>query len=177
MVSSDVRIERAWQKCKGWITRFDGTPNETYLPEIAIDLFPRGIETLAGESTDLRVTAISAENAEQAQNVRAESIQDYLVFFQKGVIAGLNVNYTANLTGFPLDLHMVVTLERKRWVNLEIVWWADQAFPDDSDARARFNAILANFIYLQGLFGSPRLYVGPESIDRPGDDASSWMEV
>jgi len=177
MNPTDIRVERAWQKSKDWATQFDGTPNEAYLADIAIDLFPKGVEKIAQTLKDLRVAVISAEEEAQSQNVRPETLQEYLAFFQKGVIGGLNINYTARVADFDLDLHIVVSLVRKRWVDLEIVWWADQAFPDDTDYHERFNAIARYFMELQDLFKAPHLYLGPESIDKPGSDLSTWIEI
>ena len=177
MNPTDERVQQAWQKNKNWITQFDGSPNEAFLSEIAIDLFLKGVEKLAQESPDLRVAVISVDVDAQSQNIRPDSLQEYLILLQKGAIGGMHINYTAHLADFDLDLHMVVSLERKRWVDLEIVWWADQAFPDDTDHHQRFTEITRYFLYLQDLFKSPRLYFGPESIDKPGSDLSSWVEI
>ncbi len=176
MDAAEKRIDRAWQNTRDWITDFDGSPTETYLTGIAADTLPQAIETLARQSENFRLSTISGQEADLSQPVGLETFPDNLARLIKGEIAGLNANYAARLQGFDLDIHLVVHVAGERQVDLEIIWWGDQAFPDDTDHAQRFRSIIDYFIGLQSLFKASKLYIGPESWDKPGT-GESWIEV
>lgn len=176
MESNQDRINKAWKESKKWVTEFDGTAYQAVLPKVAMDILPHAFAVLEKDSENLRVSIYSGDSVGAPEFVSTETIQLNVSRLLKDEISGLDVNYTAKLPGYDLDVHMIVhTIARDR-VDLEIVWWSDQAFPDDTDHQARFQALISYFLFLQQLFKAPKLYIGPESLEEP-DKESSWVEV
>ncbi len=169
------RIDRAWGKCKNWITEFDGSATETYLAGVPIDSLPQAFDALAKQSSNLRVSTISGQNQEQGQFVSPESILQNVALLSKHEIADLSINLTARPADFDVDLHMIVDSVEDKQVGLEIVWWSDQVF-DDNDPYKRFQALIEYFISLQMLFQARGLFVSPETVEPPGP-GTSWVEV
>lgn len=176
MDNEQKRMERAWQKSKSWITEFDGSATEAYLTNVDIGGLPQAFAALAQGSQDFRVSVISGDTEDQPQFVSPETIQNHITRLQKGQIAGLNMNYMTRLDGFDLNAHMVVHTLGQQKVDLEVVWWADQVFTEEADPYQRFQALVQYFFNLQSLFQAARLYIGPETFERPSS-GSSWLEI
>jgi hypothetical protein len=170
------RINKAWKESKAWITEFDGTAYQTVLPKVSMEVLPHAFQTLANESDNFRVSIYSAEAGGKPEFVSPESIQLNIARLLQDEISGLDANFAAKLPGYDLDLHLVIHTVARDRVDLEFVWWSDQAFPDDTNYEERFRGLAGYFIYLQSLFKSPKVYIGPESLEEPGKD-SSWVEV
>jgi hypothetical protein len=170
------RIERAWRECKGWITEVTGLATEVYLMDIPASTLPQSVETLSQQSIDFRISIISVENEEQSQFVSIDSIKKNIDQFLSGQIAGLNINYTARLDGFDLDIHMIFHEETNQIVHLEFVWWSDQAFPDDVNHYDRFTSVIRYFIELQTSFLASKMFIGPENFEKP-EPGSTWVEI
>jgi hypothetical protein len=171
------RIERAWQNSKDWITEFDGSATEAYLTNAAVERLPQTFAELAGQFKTFRVSTISTEDEEVSEFVSPESIAENVARLQRGEIAGLNVNASTRLEGFDLDLHIIVNTIGSRKVDLEMVWWSDQIFPEDVEPRSRFDALVRYFIQLQDQFKAAKLYIGPETFDKPSPGSLSWVEI
>lgn len=176
MDSIQKRIERAWSESKGWIAEVTGLATEIYLLDVPVDSLPQAFQDISQQSTDFRISIISGENEEQSQFVSLESIKKNIEQFSSGQIAGLNINYTARLTGFDLDIHMIIQEENKQMVDLEIVWWSDQVFPDDVNNHDRFISVILYFIDLQNVFHASKMFIGPENFEKPGH-GSTWVEI
>jgi hypothetical protein len=177
MMDQNQRIEQAWRKTRLWITQFDGAPTEAYLSNVDADTLPQSMLSLAGQSGAFRIGVISGKGGEESQDISPESLPEYLARFLAGKLAGLNVNSVAHPGASDLDLHVILHTLGSRKVDLEIVWWADQAFPEGVDQHARIRELLAYFMSLQDLFGAPKLYVGPEAYDKPGPGSLTWVEI
>jgi hypothetical protein len=173
----DPRIEQAWRKTRDWITQFDGSPTEAYLDNVDATTLPQSVQALSAQTADLRVAVIAGKGGEESQDVSLASLPESLARLQSGKLAGLSVNAIAHPGDFDLDLHIVVHTLGNRKVDLEIVWWADQAFPDGVSAPERIHRLLAYFIELQALFGAAKLYIGPETYEKPGPGSESWVEI
>lgn len=179
MYANQKRIERAWQNLRGWITEFDGSATQTYLTNISTDILLQAVKSLAEQSANFRVATISGEEEVQSQIVRPETIQENLARLLTDEIAELNINYVASLEGLDLDIHMVVNTVGGQKVDLEIVWWSDQVFSDLEEAEnfSYFQTLMEYFIALQELFNAQKLYVGPETFDRPRPGSDQWEEI
>jgi hypothetical protein len=171
------RIEQAWRKTRDWITQFDGAPTEAYLTNVDSATLPQAVQALAGQTADLRLAAIGGKGGEESQDIPLESLPESLARLQSGKLYGLNVNAVAQPGGLDLDLHVVLHTLGNRKVDLEIVWWADQAFPEGANVPERIRGLLAYFMEIQGLFGAAKLYVGPETYEKPGPGSESWVEI
>lgn len=171
------RIDRAWRACKDWITEFDGSASETYLTGVDTGALPQAFQSLAQQAQDFRVSIISGEDEEAAQFIPPEALQNNVDRLLRDEIVGLNANYSAHLEGFDLDVHLVVETVGQRQVDLELIWWADQVFSEEVEAYEAFKTLLGYFTGLQDLFHARRLYLGPESLDRPTPKSTDWIEV
>ena len=170
------RISRAWKESKSWITEFDGTPFQAIFPKVAMEILPHSFETLSKDSANFRVSIYGGESGGEPQFVGPETIQLNVARLLKDEISGLDANYTANLPGLDLDVHLIVHTVARDRVDLELVWWSDQVFPDDTDHQAMFQTVMSYFIFLQDLFKAPKVYVGPESLEDPDED-TPWVEL
>jgi hypothetical protein len=177
MMDQKQRIEQAWRKTRQWITLFDGAPTEAYLSNVDSETLPQAVMTLAGQSNSFRIGAIIGKGGDQSQDLSLENLPENLVKFQTGKVSALNLNAIVNPGSFDLDLHIVLHTLGSRKVDLEIVWWADQVFPDEVDTQARIRELLGYFMELQTLFWAPKLYVGPEAYDKPGPGSLTWLEI
>ncbi len=167
------RIERSWKECRSWITKFDGSPNETYLLPVAIDILPPAFQTLSRQTEDFRVSAISKE----ARFVPLDELPENLDRLQKKEVDELNANFTVRLSAFDLDIHMIVYLLEPSKAALELDWWGDQVFLEDGDPFDQYKILIPYFISLQELFNSPHLYLSPETGEKPGQQTTAWIEV
>ncbi len=176
-MDQNQRIDLAWRKSRDWITQFDGAPTEAYLANIDVEGLPAALKTLAGMTSSLRIAAIGGREKVLSSDIALDSLPDALARLQAGKLSGLNVNTLARPGGMDLDLHMVIHTIGSRKVDLEIIWWADQAFPDGVEPSARIRELLGYFMDLQALFSAQRLYVGPETYEKPGPGSLSWVEI
>jgi hypothetical protein len=177
MEISTKRIDRAWQETKDWITEFDGSATQAYLPGITDHHLAKGLQQVAGQAQDFRITIVSAEDEGTAVFADLDTLAFNVDRLRAGQIAGLNINCKMLLDDLPLELHLVIHPSGKTKADLEIVWWADQVFDEEGDARARFNGLIGYFITLQNLFQSGKLYIGPESFEKPRPGSQSWIDI
>ncbi len=188
-----TRIDRAWQKCKSWITDFDGSATETYLPNVTPDTLAAGLAKLAPSILNLRISKLSSapsgeydegedyeedETEDRPEFIGLETLSAHVTLLQKDEIAGLNINYTVRLLeDLDLDLHIVVHPAEKKKIDLELVWWADQVFIEEETYLPRFEIVIRYFIELQTLFVAPKLFIGTENLDEPGPESIKWIEL
>ncbi len=170
------RIERAWGKSKEWIAEVTGLATETYLINVPVDSLPQAFQDVSQKSLDFRISVISGESEEKSQFVSLESIKNNIQQFLDGQIAGLNINFTARLIGFDLDIHLIIQKKNTQLVDLEFIWWSDQAFPDDVNNYDRFKSVLLYFIELKDIFHASKMFIGPENYEKPGA-GSIWVEI
>ncbi len=171
------RVDQAWRKTREWITQFDGAATEAYLTNIDAEGLPPALISLAGGTSDLRIAAIGGREKDQSAEISLESLPDALARLQAGKLSGININTLARPGGLDLDLHVVVHTIGSRKVDLEIIWWADQAFPEGAEPSGRIRELLGYFMDLQALFSAQRLYVSPETYEKPGPGSLSWVEI
>ena len=172
-----LRMDQAWRKTRDWITQFDGAPTEAYLANIDAAGLLAAFQTLASQTANLRVAAIGGRQKDLSTEISLESLPENLAKLQTGTLSSLNINALDHPGGMDLDLHIVVHTLGSRKVDLEIVWWADQVFPEGSDQTRRIHDLLTRFMDLQALFGAQKLYVGPETYEKPGPGSLSWVEI
>ena len=177
MMDNKQRIEQAWRKTRDWITQFDGAPTEAYLANVDSESLPAALQTFSEMASGLRIAAIGGREKDQSVEINQASLPENLARLQAGKLSGLNINALARPAGLDLDLHIVVYTIGSRKVDLEFIWWADQAFPEGVDTAARIRDLLGFFMDLQALFGAQKLYVGPETYEKPGPGSLSWVEI
>jgi len=171
------RIERAWQQCKDWILEFDGSPTQVYLSNVVIDSLQQAFQTIAAQAQNFRLSLIASDVDAASNFIDLEQLPLALVKLQKREIGGLNINYATAIADFSLDLHFVLHTLGSRKVDLEIVWWTDQVFDEESNAHQRFSELLAYFLSLLDIFGAAHLYIGPETLEKPGPGSLTWVEI
>lgn len=168
------RIERAWGESKGWITDFDGSPTMTLLINIPEERVFPGIEELAEESENLRITALVT--SDEPRFITLDEFPQYLEQLRQGELTELSVNYAVRLEAFDLDIHTVAypTGKEKEHFALEFVWWSDQVFSSETDDAAQFQALMEYFLHLQEVFGAQQVFVSPE---RGMEKLEGWVQV
>ncbi len=177
MDSEEKRIERAWKESKDWVAEFSGSPAKTYLMNVPAKSLPEALQRLAQQSENFRVSVISGQHQDEARFVGLETVPENLNLLMKDEIAELSFGFSAPLAGFVLDIRMIVyPLDSENYA-LELVWWRDQAFPDDADPQERFRILASYFIQLQVLFHAPNLFIGPETEEMPSKESRAWVEI
>jgi len=181
MESYPQRIERAWQAAKGWITVFDGTATEAYLLDGKTRGLGQAIPDLRGKVRDFRIAPIWRDDLDQFEGGEELGLVDLVAVLERGEAVSLSANYQIDLDNTPVDLHLVIeptgTAASQQVVDINVVWWADQAFPEGTSPQARFTAIGEHLFQLASLFQAERLFIGPESLERPRDNPVHWTQV
>lgn len=173
----NIRIEQGWKACRGWITSFDGSPTITLLVGVPDTAMFSALDSLRGRSENFRITAIPVSQPDGAQFIALEAFPEYLAALRAETIADLNINYAHRAEAFDLDLHLTVFAAENQRLVLELVWWSDQVFSEETDDRAQFGQLMAYFIGLQALFSAAHLMVSSESSRGPGLDPEDWIEI
>lgn len=175
--TTQKRIERAWASCKGWITEIKGSPAITLYANVpTASLFP-AIQAIAQDSENFRLTAIPAAHPDQPQFIPLESFPDNLALLQEDKLAELSANYTIKTGAFELDLHPVVFPMKAEKAAIQLVWWNDQVFLEETDPYVQFKSLMNYFIDLQALFSAQNLFVSPETGEDPSQGLDSWVEI
>ncbi len=171
------RIEKAWKQTSQWVTEFTGSPNQIYLSNVPIGRFASGVATLATQTQKLRISAIPRGEVENIGVIDLASGEEAVAAIGRKDTASVNVDYTMPMDGMDLDIHTIVERTPSGAVDLELIWWPDQAFPENLDPFPRFRVILAFFIRLQELFSAKRLYLGSETPEKPAPGSVDWIEI
>lgn len=175
--STDSRIEQGWKDCRSWIASFDGSPTITLLVGVPDSAMFPALRSLAGRTENFRITVIPLSQSDAAQFIALESFPEHLASLRAETIADLNVNYGFSCPEFDLDIHLTVFAAENHQLVLELVWWSDQVFSEETDNRAQFQALMKYFIDLQQLFSASHLMVSSESNRGPGLEAEDWIEI
>jgi hypothetical protein len=181
MESNPERTKLAWKAVKDWITVFDGTATEAYLLDGKFQNLEQAILKLRGQVLDFRIAPIWRDDLDQFEGGEPLSLPELKAVLERGEAVSLSANYQLEMEDQPLDIHLVLeaagTAASQQLIDINVVWWADQAFPRDSSPEPRFAAVLGHLYSLAGLFGAERLYLGPESLERPRDNPTHWFQV
>lgn len=62
-------------------------------------------------------------------------------------------------------------------VSLQLDWWSDQVFSEETDNPAQFAALALYFLRLQALFEAPAVFLSAESGLDPGVETDEWVEL
>lgn len=171
------RIDLAWNQCKDWITRFEGSPTEAFLMDIPLDALSPALQTIAQQTEGFRISTISARQHDLAEFISLDSLQKNIELLQSGELAELNVNYAVRSEAFELDIHSVLYLLEKQKFVLELIWWTDQVFSEETDNYQQFKALMVYFINLQNLFQAKTLLVSPEIGASSGQEVEKGVEI
>jgi hypothetical protein len=189
-VENPKRIEQAWAGAKGWVTEFTGAPTSALLVNAPAENVAPGLTQLASQAQALRITIIPANKPSEAQFVELESVAAQMERLLAGELAELSANWAVQQEAFDLDLRMIVHPlgnNRKplpgdnqppaRLVSLQLDWWSDQVFSEETDDPAQFAALATYFLELQQLFGAANLFLSAESGLDPQAQGDDWVEV
>ncbi len=177
VANTDSRIKQGWKDCRGWIATFDGSPTITLLVGVPDSAMIPALSSLSEQTENFRITVIPNSRTDAAQFVALETFPEHLASLRAEAIADLNVNYGFSSPDFDLDIHMTVFAAENHQSVLELVWWSDQVFSEETDNQAQFQALMKYFIHLQELFSASHLMVSSESSRGPGLDAEDWIEI
>lgn len=171
------RIDQGWRACRGWITTFDGAPTITLLVGVPDAAILPALSSLSERTENFRVTIIPSAQPDAAEFISLENFSEQLEGLRTGLLADLNVNYAFRSPAFDLDIHLTVYAAENQLLVLELVWWSDQVFTDETDNYAQFSDLMDYFIGLQVLFSASHLLVSSESVRGPGQEAEDWIEI
>ncbi len=171
------RIAQGWKACRGWITAFDGAPAVSLLVAVPDNAVFPALSSLSEQTENFRITSIPSAEPDAAQFITLEIFPEHLEGLRSGSIADLSVNYALRSTAFDLDIHLTIYPAENQQLVLELVWWSDQVFSDETDHYAQFSDLMAYFIGLQELFSAANLLVSSESGRGPGQEAGDWVEI
>jgi len=184
------RIEQAWNGAKGWITEFTGAPTAALLVNAPAKRVPAGLAQVTSQAQNLRLTIIPADKPSEAQFVDLESAATQMERLQAGELAEVSANWAIQQEAFDLDLHMIVHPLRDNpkqqekegeapaaMVSLQVDWWSDQVFSEETDNLAQFAALVSYLTSLQELFGATNLFLSAESGLDPQAEGDDWVEV
>lgn len=175
--ATQKRIDQAWVNCKGWITEIEGSPAITLFTNVPVaSLFP-ALQSIASDSENFRLTAIPAAHPDKPEFIPLESFPGDLARLQEDKLAELNSNYTIKTKAFELDIHLVIFPMKDQKAAVQLIWWNDQVFLDDTDSYAQFKSLMNYFIDLQALFSAQNLFVSPETGEDPTQALDSWVEI
>jgi hypothetical protein len=172
-----IRINNAWQQTKEWITQFEGSASEAFLPNLDVQSLGAQLFQLAGETRDFRMAAVAPDNSEQEIEVSLESLAKNLEDYLQGEIEGLNGNFSAQIEELLVDFHFILHILRGNAIGMELVWWADQVFEEEADSHRRFDLLIDYLMHLEVLFKATGLFLGQENLEEPGVEAIQWISV
>jgi hypothetical protein len=175
--SRKKRIDSAWSSASEWITDFDGSPTVTLLVNIPPDALLPGLIALAAQAEDFRVTSIPIDRPSAAEFVPLDSLPEQINHLREGKLAELSANYTAHLEKIDLDARLLIYPVGDGKSALELDWWGDQVFLDDTDPASQFAVVAVYFLDLQALFQAPQVFLTPESGKDPESGSTDWVEI
>lgn len=171
------RIDQAWANCKGWITEIQGSPVIILLANVpAMSIFP-ALQSIASDSENFRLTAIPATNPDKPQFIPLDSFPENLALLQEDKLAELSANYTIKTVAFELDLHLVIFPMKDQKAAIQLVWWNDQVFLDETDPYTQFKSLMGYFIDIQAIFSGQNLFASPDTGEDPVEAIESWVEI
>jgi hypothetical protein len=175
--NNQTRIDQAWQESQDWIAEFDGTPHIALLLDADTERIYPAFEELAAETENLRVTSIPVESGHTPQFIPLEALPQHLEQQKEEKLEELSINYARRVEVFDLDVRLIIhRLEGK--LALELLWWSDQVFSEETDNRSQFHELAQYFIYLQQKFGAQNLFISPESGRLSSDEGvENWVEI
>ena len=175
------RIQQAWKECESWITDFAGSAIQAYFTEVQMERLPETISSLLKRTRNLRASIFTKGEEQAAEYIALETLYTNVQRLEQGEIDGVSVDFTSSFASFDLDFHLIVYALGENQLEVELVWWSDQVFTDESDeagdAYQRFEAIMNLFIQLQETFRATHFLMGPELYEHPGPETESWIEV
>lgn len=175
--SPKSRIERAWESARSWITEFTGEPMVAlFVNTPRLRLLP-GLQAIAAASETLRITAIPADRPVEPAFISIKALAESIETLYAGTLAELSANWDYQNEQFALDLHLIIHPVGSQTAALELDWWSDQVFSNETDNPAQFAALLEYLIAIQKQFASPGLFLGSERGLDPDIQDGNWVEV
>ncbi len=175
------RIVQAWKACQDWITDFSGSAVQAYYTEVRLERLPNAISSLITQTRDFRVSVYTKNEERPADFIAPEAVFANILRLEQGEVEGISLDFTAPFPSFDLDFHLIIYPLGNHAFELELVWWTDRVFTDESDQSGdtyqRFETLVSFLIDLQNAFQSPHLLMGPEIYEHPGPETESWIEV
>jgi hypothetical protein len=181
MESNPQRVEQAWQAAKNWITVFDGTATEAHILNGKTHLLGQALGQLPAAVSRFRIAPILRDDLDPLDKDKDIPAGELIVLLERGDAVSLSANYQLDLDNTPLDIHLAIepagTAASQQLIDVIVVWWADQAFPDGVSPQSRFGTILDHLFWLAAQFQAERLFIGPEGLERPRDNPTHWTQV
>ncbi len=169
------RLEKAWRKCRAWITEFDGSVTQAEFEGVQMDSLAGGWAYLQQESVNLRILPIWRDEIKNPPvDLPGEALIEKL---DDGDAAALTVNYDILPEENPVEIHLLISAEKPGQAMISASWWADQAFPEETEPFERFSSLFGHLLTIQEVFAAQRIHISPEQTARPGDPGSLWVEV
>ncbi len=158
------RIAIAWSGCKSWVQDIDGTPIITLILDFPLEGINQSITQLISPVINLKTTVIKTDDPGTLSYIPTEEIERALEMFTSKSLAEISFDLLHDLNDLLLDLHFRLYWVDKDKALIELNWWNDQLFPDDTDdPQANFSCLAKYLLSLQSLFSAKELHIGKES--------------
>jgi len=185
------RIDQAWPGAKNWVADFTGAPTTALLVNVPADQVAPALAEMSAQVQNVRITTILADKPSEALFVEIGALPLQVEQLFSGKLAELSVNWAVQQEAFDLDIHLVIhpltaaqqsragenPEAEKRLVSLQLDWWSDQVFSEETDNQAQFTALASYFIDLQAIFQATNLFLSAEGGLDPGAENDDWVEI
>lgn len=178
MDTMNDRITTAWNACLTWIQDIDGTPIITLLLDFPLVGLNQAIPQFITITKDLKITVIKADDPGTLSYISTEEIDHAVELFTSKSLAEISFDYLHELNGLQLDIHFRLYWVEKDKALIELNWWNDQLFPDDTnDAQGNFMSYANYLLSLQSLFGAKEMHIGRESSVFDSDTGTEFINI
>lgn len=173
----EKRLDVAWNRCKDWITKFDGSATEVYIPSVQLMKFEEGIKSLCKQTNGFRLEGFFSNNLITGSIEADNNLQHLLSCFKSNKLSTLDIYYFVRVDEINLQLHIIADRNLSDLIDLDIIWWSDHVFQAGVDFRKRFADVINHIFVLQRIFDSKQIYIGPENLEIPSPISKFWIEV
>lgn len=172
------RITTAWNACQRWVQDIDGTPIITLLLDFPLEGLNKSISNLFTSVNDLKVTVINPDDPGTLSYITTEEINHAVEMFSSKSLAEISFDYQHELDDLQLDLHLRIYWVEKDKALIELNWWNDQLFTDDTDnAQDIFMSFVKYLLSLQSLFNANEIYLGRESSLFDSENGIEFLKI
>jgi len=144
------RLINAWNSCREWITEIDGTPVITFFLDFPVNSIEEPLLKLSLESEGIRISVVRSDSPGGVSYIPVSELGESVSQFTNQVLNEISFDYSVTYPFAKLDIHF-----RLYWVDnsksiIEIVWWNDQLFSEDSDLNNEaFNQFITYLYSIQ----------------------------
>ena len=124
----------------------------------------QSIVQLISPVVNLKTTVIKADEPGTLSYIPIEEIETAVEMFTSKGLAEISFDYSHQIEKLSLDIHFRLYWVDKDKALIELNWWNDQLFPDDTDdPQANFSCLAKYLLSIQSLFSGKEIHLGKEA--------------